>query len=127
MNGLMKFVSVLTVSIACLGLLGMALYSSHTRQKEIAVRKVIGASEWQVVMHLSKGFIINLLVACVLALPIGYFINRVWLDRLPYHVEITAGLLLSGVLLIFCVGLITVVSQTWRAAVINPVKFLKRE
>jgi hypothetical protein len=51
----------------------------------------------------------------------------VWLDRLPYHVEITAGLLLSGVLLIFCVGLITVVSQTWRAAVINPVKFLKRE
>ncbi len=127
MNGLMKFVSFLTVTIACLGLLGMALYSSHTKLKEIAVRKVIGATEWQVIMHLSKGFVINLILACGLALPIGYFINKMWLDRLPYHIDITLGLLMSGVLLIFLVGLLTIISQTWRAAATNPVKFLKRE
>jgi putative ABC transport system permease protein len=127
MNGLTKFVSLLTVTIACLGLLGMALYSSHTRLKEIAVRKVIGATEWQVVMHLSKGFVINLMVACGLALPIGYFVNKMWLDRLPYHIEITVGLLLSGVVLIFLVGMLTIISQTWRAAAMSPTKFLKRE
>jgi putative ABC transport system permease protein len=127
MNGLMTFVSFLTAMIACLGLLGMALYANQTKLKEIAVRKVIGATEWQVVTLLSKGFVINLLVACALALPISFLLNKMWLDRLPYHIEITADLLITGVLMILTVGLLTIVSQTWRAANANPVKFLKRE
>lgn len=127
MTGLMKFVSFLTVVIACLGLLGMAIYSNHTRLKEIAVRKVMGASGMQVTVQLSKGFLFSLVAACGVALPVGYWLNKMWLDRLPYHVEISAGMVISAVVLIFGVGIFTIISQTWRAASVNPIVFLKRE
>ena len=74
-------ISFLAILISCLGLLGMATYTTETRIKEISIRKVLGSSNGSLVYLLSKGFGVVLLVAIVLAVPAAYFINNAWLDR----------------------------------------------
>lgn len=127
LGGLIGFFALLGLSLACLGLLGMVTYTVGTKVKEIGVRKVVGASVAQVVLLLSRKFLILLGIAVLIALPAGYFLSNMILGNFAYR--ISAGFLIfggcAGLLLVF--GLLAVGVQTIRAALANPVKSLRSE
>ena len=81
-------IAALAILISCLGLLGMATYTTETRIKEISIRKVLGSSNGSLVYLLSKGFFVILLIAIGIAVPAAYFINNLWLEPLAYHVTV---------------------------------------
>ena len=119
--------TLLCLIIACFGLLGMATYSIETRTKEVGIRKVLGASGKELLVQLSKSYVYILLIAIIIALPIAYFANNLWLQHIAYRVEITAEVISLGVFLLIILGLITISTQTYRALKINPVESLKNE
>lgn len=124
---LLSVIAVLAIFISCLGLLGMATYATETRLKEISIRKVLGSSNGSLVFLLSRGFIMILALAIVLAVPAAYFINNLWLEQLAYHVSVDLATIGLGVTALVFFGAITVGSQTWRAVYVNPVENLKSE
>jgi putative ABC transport system permease protein len=120
-------ISSLAIMISCLGLLGMATYSTETRIKEISIRKILGSSNGSLVYLLSKGFFSVLLIAILLAVPAAYFLNNLWLEQLAYHVSVDVAVVILGVIILIVFGVLTIGSQTWRAVFINPVDNLKSE
>lgn len=125
--GLLSVIAVLAILISCLGLLGMATYATETRIKEISLRKVLGSSNGELIYLLSKGFVIILILSILIAVPAAYFINNLWLEQLAYHVSVDIPTILFGVIALIIFGTITIGSQTWRAAYVNPVDNLKSE
>jgi len=121
------YIAFLAMTLACLGMLGMAMYSTQTRVKEIGVRKVMGASVSDLTMLLSRSFLILICIALIIAIPIGFFLGDLFLSNYAYKISITPGLILFGVVLVMVLGLITICSQTLRAALSNPVKSLRYE
>lgn len=119
--------TALALVIACLGLLGIATYTVETKTKEVGIRKVLGATSWQLVMQLSKGFIGILGISIVIAVPLAYFMNNLWLQQFAFRVSITAGVIGFGVLTLLVLGVLTIGSQTLRAGSINPVDSLRSE
>ena len=105
----------------------MATYATETRIKEISIRKVLGSSNTSLIYLLSKGFVTILVIAVVIAVPSAYSINNLWLENLAYHVSVDAWTIAIGVSALIVFGVITIGSQTWRAAFINPVDNLKSE
>jgi putative ABC transport system permease protein len=120
-------ISSLAILISCLGLLGMATYSTETRIKEISIRKVLGSNNGSLVYLLSKGFFGILLIAIVIGVPVAFMLNNLWLEKLAYHVSVDAWVILPGVLILIIFGVLTIGSQTWRATVVNPVDNLRGE
>jgi putative ABC transport system permease protein len=120
-------IATLAILISCLGLLGMATYTTETRLKEIAIRKVLGSTDGSLIYLLSKGFFVILLIAVFIAVPAAYFLNSLWLELMPYHVTVDVPTILSGVGLLILFGAITIGSQTGRAALVKPVDNLKSE
>jgi putative ABC transport system permease protein len=121
------FLSLMAVLISCFGLLGMATYTAQTRSKEISIRKVVGANVLQIIILLSKGFVKLLLIATVIATPLAYFLNNMWLQFFAYRVSISLGVLVTSILIMLFISSLTVFSQSWRAAFANPVKSLRSE
>jgi len=117
----------MTVSIATLGLLGLVIYSVEIKRKEISIRKVIGANPGQIVNLLSKGFIKLLVIAGTIGVPIGYTLS--YLFQLNFVIR--AGHELPSAVLCFIfllgIGLITIISQTYKASMENPARSLKAE
>jgi putative ABC transport system permease protein len=124
---ILSVISFLAILISCLGLLGMATYSTETRIKEISIRKVLGSSDGALVYLLSKGFFVVLLIAILLAVPAAYFINSLWLEELAYHVSVDLSVILLGIFVLILFGALTIGSQTYRAVFIKPVENLKSE
>jgi putative ABC transport system permease protein len=120
-------VAGLAIMISCLGLLGMATYTIETRMKEISIRKVLGSTDRALVLLLSKGFLKLLLIAVLIGVPLAWFINNLWLELMAYHTSMNGSVIASGVLILFVLGVITIGSQTLRAAFTNPVDNLKSE
>jgi putative ABC transport system permease protein len=118
---------VLLVVIACLGLLGLAYFDAVLRRQEVGVRKVLGASVFQVLMLLSKEVLIMLAIAAAVALPFGYWIGHAWLSNYSFHLDLELMLLILPLLILLPIAFITVCSQAWRAAVTNPVDSLRNE
>jgi putative ABC transport system permease protein len=121
------FATILAIVVACLGLFGMATYSIQTRLKEVGVRKVFGSQSQSVALLIGRTFIIMLIIAAVIAAPLAYLINSTWLKFLAFHVTFGAGTLLAGIVIVFITGILTVLSQTLKAANSNPVDILKYE
>ena len=121
------FASLLAIVIAGLGMFGMATYSMQTRIKEIGVRKVFGAQARSIMYLISRSYIKMLLIAAIIAGPLGYLINNLWLQYLAHHVSFGFLTVVAGILIIMVVGIITISSQTLNAANINPAKSLKYE
>lgn len=121
------FIAFLAIIISCLGLLGMATYTTERRTKEIGIRKVLGAENMTIARLLSKEFIIMLLLAVCIGVPLSYFVNNLWLQKLTTRVEFGAGTALTGVGILLSLGVITIASQTFRASKTNPVNSLKSE
>jgi putative ABC transport system permease protein len=121
------YVSFIAISLACLGILGMAMYSTKTRLKEIGVRKVMGATSSQITLLLSRSFLILLMIAAVIGAPIGWYFGNSFLTTYAYKIQITPLLLLSGILGVGILGMAMIWSQTWKAASENPVRALRYE
>ena len=123
----MGYVSVLVISLACLGILGMSMYTTQTRTKEIGVRKVMGANANQITLLLSRSFLRLILIGIAIGLPAGYWLGDAFIADFAYRIQITITILFSGVGLVIMLGMLAIASQTWRAAQANPVKSLKYE
>lgn len=121
------YISFLAIMISCLGLLGMATYTTERKTKEIGIRKVLGAEELNIVMILSKGFLKLLLIAVIIAVPLSYMLNTLWLDNLSNRVDFGFGTVVLGSFLLLVLGLLTIGSQTIRASRKNPVDLLRYE
>ena len=121
------YISFLISTIACFGMLAMAMYSIQTRIKEIGVRKVLGASPGQIVCTLSKSFLILIGVAVLIGVPVGYFLGDLFISNYAYRIVITPWLLLSGATILSLLGIITISTQTMSAARSNPVNALRAE
>ena len=122
------FLSFIAISIASLGLLGMVVFTTETRLKEMSIRKVLGATSGNLVFLLSRGFIAMLTVSAVIALPITYlFFENVVLTNFPFHNPIGIAELFGGFLAVLAVAFIMIGSQTMRAARSNPAEILKCE
>jgi putative ABC transport system permease protein len=121
------YIAFLAVTLACMGMLGMAMYATQTRIKEVGVRKVMGATALDVVMLLSKSFMILIGLAVLIGAPISFFLGNLFLDLYAYKISITPWLMFSGILLIVMLGLIFICSQTIKSALANPVKSLRYE
>ena len=115
------------IFIACLGLLGLSLFATAQRTKEIGVRKVLGASVLNIVILLSKDFIKLVIIAFVIASPIAWYIMHNWLQDFAYRVGLAwwMFLLAGGIALV--IALATVSFQAIKAALANPVKSLRYE
>lgn len=119
--------ATLAIFISCLGLFGLAAYMAEQRNKEIGIRKVLGASVPQVWLLLSKDFIVLVLLSCVIASPIAFYFLQNWLQKYDYRISIGADVFIISAMLAIAVTLITVSFQAIKAAVANPVKSLRTE
>ncbi len=117
----------LAIFISCLGLFGLAAYIAEQRTKEIAIRKVLGASISQVWLMLSKDFILLVLISCIIASPLAYYFLQDWLQKYAYRIDMGIGVFLLAAVLAIFVTMITVSFQAIKAAVMNPVKSLRGE
>ncbi len=119
--------TVLAIIVACLGLLGLVAFVTAQRTQEIGIRKVLGASVWQISRLLSYDFLRLVLIAFVVATPLSYWLVKQWLDNFAYRTEIGVGVfVLAGVAALLVAG-ITVSVQSVRAALANPVDALRDE
>ncbi|WP_270088262.1 ABC transporter permease [Sphingobacterium sp. SYP-B4668] len=119
--------SGLALFIACLGLLGLVTYTAQQRTKEIGVRKVLGASVYNLVMLLSSDFIKLLIVSLCIATPISWITMNKWLDNFAYHIAPKWWMFVFAGIVVICIALITVSFQTFKAAKANPVDSLRNE
>jgi ABC-type antimicrobial peptide transport system permease subunit len=117
----------LAVFISCLGLLGLVIYSTNQRTKEIGVRKVLGATVTQVVALISKEFIMLVLLAFVIAAPLAWMGMYKWLENFAYKTEISWWIFLLAGFCMVGIALITLCFQTIKAATTNPVRSLRSE
>ena len=119
--------SFISIFIACLGLLGLAMFITEQRTKEIGIRKVIGASVWNIVNMLTKTFAQWVLVANILAWPIAWYAMHKWLQNFAYRIDMRWWMfvLAGGIALV--IALLTVIWQAVRAATANPVESLRYE
>ena len=124
---IMQLFAVVTVIIACIGLFALSAYSAKQRIKEIGIRKVLGASVYNMVAMLSKDYLQLVVIAFLIALPLGYWAMRAWLTNFAYRSSMDWWIfLLAGGITMF-ISLITISSQTIKAAKSNPINSLKDE
>ncbi len=119
--------AVLAILISCLGLFGLASFVAEQRTKEIGIRKVAGASVFNLWKMLSKDFVLLVIIACVIAIPLAYYFMHQWLGVYEYRTEISWWIFVvtgAGALVI---TLLTVSFQAIKAALMNPVKSLRSE
>ena len=124
---LMGYFSLLTIFIACLGLCGLASYTTKRRFKEIGVRKVLGASISQIISLLSKDFIKWVLVANIIAWPVAWYAMDKWLQHFAFHTELSWWIFTTSAICTIVIALLTVSWQSFIAATRAPVDSLKYE
>ena len=117
----------LCIFVSCLGLFGLSAFSAEQRTKEIGVRKVLGASITGIITLLSVSFVKTVMIAMLLAMPIGYLIMDNWLMQFDYRITIGPVVFLITGLSTIAIAMLTVSWQAWRAAKTNPVDALKYE
>ncbi len=119
--------SLISILIASLGLLGLAMFFAKKRNKEIGVRKVNGAKIWQVMLLLNSDFIKLVALAFIIATPIAWYAMDKWLQNFAYKTELSWWIFALAGLLAMVVALLTVSWQSWKAATRNPVEALRYE
>lgn len=124
---LSRYFAAVAVLISCLGLFGLATFTAERRLKEIGIRKVLGASAFQVVYTLSKDFTKPVVAAIFIAIPVSYVLTRQWLNSFAYRIELQLWYFVAAGLLALVISLVTVLAQALKAANVNPVQCLKVE
>jgi putative ABC transport system permease protein len=119
--------SVVIVLIACLGLFALVSYSIESRTKEIGIRKVLGASVQNIVNMISKEFLVLILLAGLIAIPVTWYLMSNWLKDFAYHIPMGADIYISASVIALLIAFITIGFKAVNAAITNPVKSLRSE
>ncbi|MDN3655924.1 ABC transporter permease [Ferruginibacter paludis] len=124
---LLMWATGLAIFISCLGLLGLVIYITNQRTKEIGVRKTVGATVTQIVTLLSKDFLRLVIIAFVIAVPITWWGSVQWLNNFAYKTDISVWIFLAGGMIMFSMALLILCIRSFQAATVNPVKSLRSE
>ena len=127
MGTLLTYFAGLAILIACLGLFGLASFTTEQRTKEIGIRKVLGASTGGIITLLSKDFMILVVISNIIAWPIAYYSMNNWLQDFAYRIDIDLLIFLATAILSILIALFTVSFKTTKAAIANPVESLRYE
>lgn len=119
--------AILAIFISCLGLFGLASFVAEQRTKEIGVRKVLGATIFNLWTMLSRDFVLLVLISCGLAIPIAWYFLSGWLEKYEYRTEINWWIFALSAMGALVITLATVSFQAIKAALANPVKSLRTE
>ena len=126
-SSMAKSFAVLAILITALGVFGLASYTAEQKTKEVGIRKVLGAEVLQVIGMFLWVFLKIFLVACVLAIPVAYFMADKWLAGFAYRSPISPAIFGASLLGLLVITLMTVSYETWKAARTNPVNSLRSE
>ncbi len=124
---ILTFFTFLTILIACLGLFGLASYTTHLRTREIGIRKVLGASTLGIVSLVSGSFLKLVALSVLAAFPIAYYLSREWLRDFAYAMDIPWWVFIAAGLTAILIALLTVSYQSIKVALINPAESLRQE
>ena len=119
--------SISTILITCLGLLGLIAFTTQQRQKEISIRKVMGAKAGQLVPLMTKNFVLLVGLSCLIAFPVAWYFMDKWLKIFPYNTGLSAKPFILSAIVVLIITLMTVIFHTLKAAFANPVKSLRTE
>lgn len=126
-KGLSQYFAFIAIFISCLGLLGLAIFSSIQRTKELGIRKVLGASTAQIVVLLSKDYLRLIFVAFILSAPIAWYVMDGWLSSFGYHIDLEWWMFVLAAAGTMAVALLTISFNAAKAGLANPVKSLQSE
>jgi putative ABC transport system permease protein len=124
---ILEWASGLTIFISCLGLLGLVIYITTNRTKEIGVRKVLGASVTQIVSILSRDFLILVGIAFLIATPLAYYSINKWLENFAFKTDVSWWVFLVSGIGMILIAMAVLSIQTVKSAMANPVKSLRTE
>ncbi|MCW3092855.1 MAG: hypothetical protein JWP81_3924 [Ferruginibacter sp.] len=119
--------TVMAVSIACLGLLGMVIFSTQNRSKEVGIRRVMGAGVGRVIGEISREFVLLLLIAVCIGLPLGFFAGNAFLQQYAYRIAMSFWILAGSAAALLLLGALIIGLQTYRIAIANPTRSLRTE
>ena len=126
-NQMIQYATGFAIFIAALGAFGLAALATTRRTKEIGIRKVLGASQSQILSLLSREFVLYIALSSLIAFPIAYYATNQWLQTFPYRTELGIGTFLLGSIAMFLVVLTTVTTQALKTARANPADALRDE
>ena len=121
--------AAISIFLACMGVFGLATYTARQRQKELGIRKVLGATAQQIIGLLSKEFILLVSISSIIAMPAAWYFMSEWLTSFAYQIDLAsnwATFLISG-LAVSLVAFLTIGFNTYRAAVSNPTESIRYE
>ncbi len=117
----------MSIVIACLGLLAFVVFFIEQKTKSIGVRKVMGATEYQILELLNRDFMRRLFIAFIIACPVVYYVVSLWLDNFAYKTVLSWWIFALAFVIMFLIAVLSVSVLTWKAATANPVDSLKTE
>ncbi len=119
--------TLIALFIGGMGIFAFSVFLAENKKKEIAIRKVNGATEWKIMTLINGNFAKQTLIACLIGLPVGYFFIQKWLENFAYKTSLEWWIF-TGIILLCIVFVTLIVSfQTWKSATLNPIESLKRE
>jgi hypothetical protein len=127
LSRLMNYASLLSIVICCLGLLGLSIYSSNARIKEIGIRKINGASIYSIILMFNKDYIPWVLISFLIAFPLAWMIIDKWLQNFTYQIDLNGWVFLIAGLIILMITFLTINGQIIKVARKNPVDILRYE
>ena len=126
----LKIISLFTliaIVISVMGYMGLSIFFIRQRQKEIAIRKVMGSTSGEVLLLMLRTFSIPMLISFVIAVPISWYIMTDWLSNFSYRIALSPWIFAAAGFTCFIISLLTVIIQSWRAASENPINNIKTE
>ena len=127
LSDLLWIFTVMAIIVGCMGLFGLAAFSAEQRTKELGIRKVLGANAFDIVSLLSKNFLLLVVIASVIAIPLAWWRMNKWLEDFPYRIHISWWVFGIAIIAALTIALLTVSFQAIKAALANPVKSLRTE
>lgn len=124
---LTTYFALIAIFISCLGLFGLASYTADRRTKELGIRKVLGATAYQLVVLLSREFTWLVVISFTLAIPVSLYFLRGWLEQFAYHTDLGISTFIIAAVIAMGIAWFTVGIQAYRAALSNPVESLRAE
>lgn len=119
--------TILAIFISCLGMYGLAVFTTDQRLRELSIRKVLGASVTNLISMLISNFLKLAMISLVLALPLSYLGVSKWLDDFAFRIDISSAIFIQGVFCLMIIVVVTVLHQSYRAAIRNPAETLKND
>jgi putative ABC transport system permease protein len=127
MSAVVAIMASLAILISCMGLFGLAAITTEKKTREIGIRKVLGATEKQITVLLSRNFAWLIGISFMIASPATYWLLSRWLENFAYRIEINLLIFIAGGMVVLTIALLTISYHTLRSARANPVNALRYE